>query len=71
MAVQVNGEMAAILQSSRFSSDFKIQMLDKQDSSYETTPEVADTEFTVAKILLIPMLQSIVSCCIIIIVLSS
>uniref|UniRef100_A0A3Q4MQR5 Arsenite methyltransferase n=1 Tax=Neolamprologus brichardi TaxID=32507 RepID=A0A3Q4MQR5_NEOBR len=31
VSVQVNGEMAAILQSSRFSSDFKIQMLDKQD----------------------------------------
>lgn len=39
VAVQVNGEMAAVLQSSRFSSDFKIQMLDKQ----ETTPEVSNT----------------------------
>ncbi|XP_026049418.1 arsenite methyltransferase [Astatotilapia calliptera] len=39
VAVQVNGEMAAVLQSSRFSSDFKIQMLDKQESKSETTPE--------------------------------
>lgn len=39
VAVQVNGEMAAILQSSRFFSDFKIQMLDKQESKSETTPE--------------------------------
>ncbi|XP_030599416.1 arsenite methyltransferase-like isoform X2 [Archocentrus centrarchus] len=40
VAVQVNGEMAAVLQSSRFSSDFKIQMLDKQESNSETTPEL-------------------------------
>ncbi|XP_072248631.1 arsenite methyltransferase [Leuresthes tenuis] len=33
VAVEVNGEMAAILQSSRFSSDFKIQMFEKHDSS--------------------------------------
>uniref|UniRef100_A0A3Q0SKY9 Arsenite methyltransferase n=1 Tax=Amphilophus citrinellus TaxID=61819 RepID=A0A3Q0SKY9_AMPCI len=39
VAVQVNGEMAAVLQSSRFSSDFKIQMLDKQESNSET-PEL-------------------------------
>lgn len=43
VAVQVNGEMAAVLQSSRFSSDFKIQMLDKQESKLETTPEVSNT----------------------------
>lgn len=43
VAVQVNGEMAAVLQSSRFSSDFKIQMLDKQESKSETTPEVSNT----------------------------
>lgn len=40
-AVEVNAEMAAILQSSRFSSDFKIQMLDKQ-SSCESASQVAD-----------------------------
>ncbi|XP_008304620.1 arsenite methyltransferase [Stegastes partitus] len=39
VAMEVNGEMAAILQSSRFSSDFKIQMLDKQDSSPESAPK--------------------------------
>lgn len=43
VSVQVNGEMAAILQSSRFSSDFKIQMLDKQESKSETTAEVSNT----------------------------
>lgn len=43
VAVQVNGEMAAVLQSFRFSSDFKIQMLDKQESKSETTPEVSNT----------------------------
>ncbi|KAM7413267.1 hypothetical protein PAMA_020583 [Pampus argenteus] len=39
VAVEVNGEMAAILQSSRFSPDFKIQTLDKPASSSESTPQ--------------------------------
>uniref|UniRef100_A0A3Q3RYE2 Arsenite methyltransferase n=1 Tax=Mastacembelus armatus TaxID=205130 RepID=A0A3Q3RYE2_9TELE len=39
VAVAVNGEMASILQSSRFSPDFKIQMLDKHVSSSESTPQ--------------------------------
>ncbi|XP_040901681.1 arsenite methyltransferase [Toxotes jaculatrix] len=39
VAVKVNGEMAAILQSSRFFPDFKIQMLDKPESSSESTPQ--------------------------------
>ncbi|KAE8295355.1 Arsenite methyltransferase [Larimichthys crocea] len=39
VAVKVNGEMAAILQSSRFSSDFKIQTSDKPESSSESTPQ--------------------------------
>ena len=42
MAVEVNGEMAAILQSSRFSPDFDIQISDKPDKSgSESTPQVA------------------------------
>lgn len=40
--VDVNREMTAILQSSRFSVDFKIQMSDKQDHSLESTPQVSD-----------------------------
>uniref|UniRef100_A0A3P8T680 Arsenite methyltransferase n=1 Tax=Amphiprion percula TaxID=161767 RepID=A0A3P8T680_AMPPE len=39
VAMEVNGEMAAILQSSRFCSDFKIQMLDKPDSNSESAPQ--------------------------------
>lgn len=39
VAVEVNGEMAAILQSSRFAPDFKIQTLDKPESSSESTPQ--------------------------------
>lgn len=40
VALEVNGELAAILQSSRFSLDFKIEMLDKQDNtSSESTPK--------------------------------
>ncbi|XP_034723224.1 arsenite methyltransferase isoform X3 [Etheostoma cragini] len=39
VAVGVNGEMAAILQRSRFSPDFKIQILDKPWSSSESTPQ--------------------------------
>ncbi len=42
--VEVNGEMAAILQSSRFSPDFKIEILDKQDNTCsESTTQVAHT----------------------------
>uniref|UniRef100_A0A3B4UPP6 Arsenite methyltransferase n=1 Tax=Seriola dumerili TaxID=41447 RepID=A0A3B4UPP6_SERDU len=40
VAVEVSGEMAEIIRSSRFFSDFKIQMLDKPDSSSESTPQV-------------------------------
>ncbi|XP_026222926.1 arsenite methyltransferase [Anabas testudineus] len=36
VAVEVNAEMATILQSSRFFPDFQIQMLDKQESSSES-----------------------------------
>lgn len=36
-AVEVDGEMAAILQHSRFSTDFDILMVDKQNSS--STPQ--------------------------------
>ncbi|XP_070827368.1 arsenite methyltransferase-like [Chaetodon trifascialis] len=40
VAVEVNGTMATILQSSRFSPDFKIEILDKPDkSSSESTPQ--------------------------------
>ncbi|KAM9359114.1 arsenite methyltransferase [Symphorus nematophorus] len=40
VAVEVNGEMAAILQSSRFCPDFNIQMSDKPDKSgSESTPQ--------------------------------
>lgn len=39
VAMKVNGEMAAILQSSRFCPDFKIQMSDKPESSSESTPQ--------------------------------
>ncbi|XP_070685323.1 arsenite methyltransferase [Pempheris klunzingeri] len=37
--VEVNGEMASILQSSRFSPDFKLQISDKPESSSESTPQ--------------------------------
>lgn len=40
VAVEVNAEMATILQSSRFFPDFKIQMLDKHESSSESTSQV-------------------------------
>ncbi|XP_061576287.1 arsenite methyltransferase [Cololabis saira] len=39
VGVEVNGKMTAILQKSRFSSDFEIQMLDKQESSSESAPQ--------------------------------
>ncbi|KAM9317773.1 arsenite methyltransferase-like [Pholidichthys leucotaenia] len=39
VAVEVGGEMAAILKSSRFSVDFEIQMLDKQEVSSESSAE--------------------------------
>ncbi|XP_023259782.1 arsenite methyltransferase-like isoform X2 [Seriola lalandi dorsalis] len=39
VAVEVSGEMAEIIRSSRFFSDFKIQMLDKPDSSSESPPQ--------------------------------
>ncbi|XP_031153181.1 arsenite methyltransferase [Sander lucioperca] len=39
VAVEVNGEMAAILQRSRFFPDFKIQISDKKWSSSESTPQ--------------------------------
>ncbi|KAM7399431.1 hypothetical protein PAMP_018704 [Pampus punctatissimus] len=39
VAVEVNGEMAAILQSSRFSLDFKIQTLNEPASNSESTPQ--------------------------------
>ncbi|XP_070827369.1 arsenite methyltransferase-like [Chaetodon trifascialis] len=40
VAVEVNGTMATILQSSRFSPDFKIEISDKPDkSSSESTPQ--------------------------------
>lgn len=42
VAVEVDGEMAAILQNSRFFPDFKIQMLDKPQTKSESTPQVAD-----------------------------
>ncbi|XP_030009043.1 arsenite methyltransferase [Sphaeramia orbicularis] len=37
--VEVDEEMAAILQSSRFSSDFKVEILDKADSSSESSTQ--------------------------------
>lgn len=44
VAVEVDGEMATIIQSSRFSPDFKIQISDKPDkSSSESTPKVAES----------------------------
>uniref|UniRef100_A0A8C2XD38 Arsenite methyltransferase n=1 Tax=Cyclopterus lumpus TaxID=8103 RepID=A0A8C2XD38_CYCLU len=42
VAVSVNGEMAAILQRSRFSPDFKIQVSDQPESDSGSTPQVAD-----------------------------
>ncbi|KAK5868580.1 hypothetical protein PBY51_009580 [Eleginops maclovinus] len=39
VAVKVNGEMAAILQTSRFSSDFIIQISDQPESSSASTPQ--------------------------------
>ncbi|AWO99070.1 putative arsenite methyltransferase-like isoform 3 [Scophthalmus maximus] len=39
VAVEVNGEMAAILQSSRFFPDFKIQASEKPESSSDSTPQ--------------------------------
>lgn len=42
VAVEVNAEMATILQSSRFFPDFQIQMLDKQESSSESPSQVDD-----------------------------
>ncbi|XP_018542734.1 arsenite methyltransferase [Lates calcarifer] len=39
VAVEVDGEMAAILQNSRFFPDFKIQMLDKPQTKSESTPQ--------------------------------
>ncbi|XP_069004096.1 arsenite methyltransferase [Embiotoca jacksoni] len=39
VAMEVSGEMAAVLRSSRFSPDFKIQMLDQPESSSESTPQ--------------------------------
>lgn len=39
VAVEVNGEMAAILQSSRFFPDFKIQTSDQPESGTESTPQ--------------------------------
>ncbi|XP_062275379.1 arsenite methyltransferase isoform X1 [Scomber scombrus] len=39
VAVEVNGEMAAILQSCRFAPDFKIQKLDKPEPCSESTPQ--------------------------------
>lgn len=41
VAVEVTGEMATILQSSRFSADFKIQISDKPKPSSETTSQVS------------------------------
>ncbi|KAI3354326.1 hypothetical protein L3Q82_018845, partial [Scortum barcoo] len=39
VAVEVNREMAAVLHSSRFCSDFKIQISDKAESCSESTPQ--------------------------------
>lgn len=39
VAVQVNGDMAAILQSSRFFPDFNVQISDKPESTPESTPQ--------------------------------
>lgn len=39
VAVAVNGEMAAILERSRFSPDFKIQVSDQPESDSESTPQ--------------------------------
>ncbi|XP_054456360.1 arsenite methyltransferase [Anoplopoma fimbria] len=39
VAVAVNGEMVSILQSSRFSTDFKIQASDQPESDLESTPK--------------------------------
>lgn len=50
VAVEVNGEMAAILQSSRFAPDFKIQISDKPEPSSESTPDQVSW-FTVANML--------------------
>ena len=51
VAVEVNGEMAAILQSSRFFPDFTIQMLDEPESSSESTTQVSDIMGLLAKVL--------------------
>lgn len=37
--VELNGEMAAILQHSRFATDFNIRMLNEQNFSSEPTPQ--------------------------------
>ncbi|XP_019944121.2 arsenite methyltransferase [Paralichthys olivaceus] len=39
VAVEVNGEMAAILQTSRFFPDFEIEVLDEPESIPESTPQ--------------------------------
>lgn len=39
--VEVDAEMAAILQISRFSSDFTVRMLDKEQPDSDSTPQVA------------------------------
>lgn len=43
VAVEVSGELAQILKSSRFCPDFEIQMLDKPEPSSEAAPQVTDT----------------------------
>lgn len=40
VSVEVNAEMATILQTSRFFPDFEIQVLDKHESSSEATSQV-------------------------------
>lgn len=42
VAVEVSGQLAEILKSSRFCPDFDIQMLDKAEPSSEATPQVSD-----------------------------
>ena len=49
--MEVNGEMAATLQSSRFSPDFEIAMSDKPESISESTPQVAGIFGLMAKML--------------------
>ena len=45
--IQVDSEMALVLQCSRFTPDFSIQVLDCPDESHNSTPQVTANVFHV------------------------